>query len=373
MVKKFSGERLKICLFGDIAAPHLRRWAVYFFNRGHQVDIITLNEMEADDYGGANIHIVKKKFSGGGAAARMINFLPTLQEIKKILKRIRPDLIHGQDAGGNSWLAALSGFHPLVVTPWGSDILIHTKEDFISGFFTKYALKKADLILCDGVNIRDEMIKMGISNSKIKIFAFGVDVEKFKPALKESKRRKIIISTRFLTAVHDVETLVRAVPLVVKDFPEVKFIIIGDGNKKFFLERLACGEGAGEFIEFVGRVTEAQMAQYLRSSDIYVSTSLSESGLAASTAEAMACELPVINTDTGDIRSWIQDGKGGFVIPVKNPNILAEKLIYLLKNDSRRLAFGKNNRKIIEEKNNYRKEMADVEIIYKSIIKGYAI
>ncbi len=260
---------------------------------------------------------------------------------------------------------------PVVVTPGRHIFCDSRKEDFISGFFTKYVLKKAYFILCD-VSISDEIIKME-SNSKIKIFAFGVDVEKFRPALKESKRRKIIVSTRFLTAVHDVETLVRAVPLVVKDFPEVKFIIIGDGNKKFFLERLACGEGVGEFIEFVGRVTEAQMAQYLRSSDIYVSTSLSESGLAASTAEAMACELPVINTDTGDIRSWIQDGKGGFVIPVKNPNILAEKLIYLLKNDSWRLAFGKNNRKIIEEKNNYRKEMADVEIIYKSIIKGYAI
>ena len=197
MVEKFPDERLKICLFGDIAAPHLRRWAVYFSNRGHQIDIITLNEILAGDYGGANIHIIKKKFSGGGTLTRMINFFPALLEIKKILKRINPNLIHGQDAGGNSWLAALSGFRPLVITPWGSDILIHAKEDFISGFFTKYALKKADLILCDGANIRDEMIKMGISNSKIKIFAFGVDVEKFKPALKESKRRKIIVSTRF--------------------------------------------------------------------------------------------------------------------------------------------------------------------------------
>jgi hypothetical protein len=91
----------------------LRRWAVYFFNCGHQVDIITLNEMEADDYGGANIHVVKKKFSGGGAAARMFNFLPPLQECNKICKRIRPDLLHGQDAGGTAWRAALFWFHPL--------------------------------------------------------------------------------------------------------------------------------------------------------------------------------------------------------------------------------------------------------------------
>jgi len=112
------------------------------------------------------------------------------------------------------------------------------------------------------------------------------------------------------------------------------------------------------------------MSLYLKSADIYVSTSLSESGLAASTAEAMACELPVINTDTGDINLWIKDGKGGFIVPTKNPEVLAEKIVYLLRNDDERKKLGKNNRKVIEERNNYYKEMEKMEEIYKKIIRN---
>ena len=83
----------------------------------------------------------------------------------------------------------------------------------------------------------------------------------------------------------------------------------------------------------------------------------------------MACELPVINTATGDIDLWIEDGEGGFIVPVKNPPVLAEKIVYLLKNDEERKKLGKNNRKAIEERNNYYKEMEKMERIYKKLIR----
>ena len=119
----------------------------------------------------------------------------------------------------------------------------------------------------------------------------------------------------------------------------------------------------------MGKVEESEMVTYLQLSDIYVSTSISESGLASSTAEAMACELPVINTDTGDINLWIKNGEGGFIIPTESPKILAEKIIYLLKYEKERTKFGKINRKIIKERNNYYKEMAKMENVYEKLVK----
>jgi len=107
----------------------------------------------------------------------------------------------------------------------------------------------------------------------------------------------------------------------------------------------------------------------LNNADIYVSTSLSDSGLAASTAEAMASGLPVIVSDSGDNRQWVDDNKGGFVIPLKSPEILAEKIIYLLKNKTLLKSFGEYNRKIIEERNNYHKEMGKMEKLYEEITK----
>ena len=103
--------------------------------------------------------------------------------------------------------------------------------------------------------------------------------------------------------------------------------------------------------------------------DVYVSTSLSDAGIAASTAEAMACGLPVIVTDVADNKKWIDNGVNGFVVPVKDPKSLAEKIIYLLQNEDIRKKFGKINRKIIEERNNYYKEMEKMEDIYKELVQ----
>jgi len=75
-------------------------------------------------------------------------------------------------------------------------------------------------------------------------------------------------------------------------------------------------------------------------------------------------------TDTGDNKEWVKDGENGFIVPVKSPKRLAEKIIYLLKNEEKRKTFGKISRKIIENKNNYYLEMAKVEEIYKQLIKN---
>ena len=370
--------KMKICFFGDAAAHHLRRWAKYFTNKGHEVHVITFNSSILDNYGEVKVHIVKKWIPSSMLAARILSVIPMIIKLKTLLKNIAPDIIHAHSACGYAWMAMLSGFHPFVVTPWGGDVLIDIRNSKIEKFFTTLALKKADLITCDGENTKETMINLGIFSGKIKFITFGVDIQKFKPSLNNGNFRKqlfpsnskIVISTRFLTPIHDVEAFIKAIPAVLQEALNVKFVIIGNGPQMGHLMNLAKSLGIFNAIKFAGTVSEEEISLYLRSADIYVSTSLSESGLAGSTAEAMACELPVINTDTGDIGLWIKDGKGGFIIPTKNPEILAGKIIYLLKHENERMKFGKINRKIIEEKNNYYKEMAKMENIYKELISN---
>lgn len=369
---------MKICFFGDAAAHHLRRWAKYFTNKGHEIHVVTFNANILDNYGEVKVHIVKKWIPGSMLASRILSIIPMIIKLKTLLKNIAPDIIHSHSVGGYAYMVAASGFHPFIVTPWGSDVLIDIQNSRVERFFTKFALRKADVITCDGKNTKNTMINLGISPRKIKFITFGVDIQKFKPSPEKKDFRKklrlpnskIVVSTRFLTSVHDIETFIKAIPGVLREISDVKFVIIGNGPQKEYLMNLAKRLGIFNAIKFAGKVSEEEMSLYLKSADIYVSTSLSESGLAASTAEAMACELPVINTDTGDIRLWIKDGEGGFIVPTKNPEVLAEKIVYLLKNDDERKKLGKNNRKVIEERNNYYKEMEKMGEIYKKIIRN---
>jgi len=367
---------MKICFFGDAAAHHLRRWAKYFINKGHEVHVVTFNANILDNYGEVKVHIVKKRINNSMLISRILNVVPMITKLKALLRDINPDIIHSHSVGGYAYMVAASGFHPFIVTPWGSDVLIDIQNSRIEKFFTTLVLKKADAITCDGENTREIIINLGISSKKIKFITFGVDIQKFKPSSEKEYCKKklllpnseIVVSTRFLTSVHDVETFIKAIPMALEKISDVKFVIIGDGPQKEYLMNLAKNLGIFNAIRFAGKVLEEEMSLYLKSADIYVSTSLSESGLAASTAEAMACELPVINTDTGDIGLWIKDG--GFIVPTKNPEVLAEKIVYLLKNDEERKKLGKKNRKVIEERNNYYKEMEKMEEIYKKIIRN---
>ena len=296
--------------------------------------------------------------------------------VKKLIKEIRPSLLHIQYAGVNGVLGALSGFHPLLVTAHGSDILVTPKSPLVRPLI-KFVLRKADLITCDAEHLKKTMEKLGANLSRVKIIYFGVDTQKFSPGKKDKELiRKLdifdkpaIISLRYLKSIYDVESLIRAIPLVLKDFPGAVFLIAGEGDEKEKLKQIAKDLGVLKNTKFLGWVPEEEIPRYLRTADIYVSTSLSDAGIASSTAEAMACGLPVIVTDFGANSQWVKDGEGGFIVFLKSPESLAGKIILLLKDKNKRMNFGEFNRKIIEERNNYYREMEKVERIYEEVFQ----
>ncbi|GAH34462.1 unnamed protein product, partial [marine sediment metagenome] len=138
----------------------------------------------------------------------------------------------------------------------------------------------------------------------------------------------MIISFRSLEPIYDVESLIKAIPSVLKEIPSAKFIVAGDGEQRKYLENLGVSLGISGSIRFVGFVENDELPQYLASADVYVSTSLSDAGIAVSTAEAMACGLPVVITDFGDNRKWVENGINGFLVPPKSPEALASKIAY---------------------------------------------
>ena len=298
-------------------------------------------------------------------------------QFKRMIKNINPDIIHAHQIMDTTLLGAVSGFHPFVVTPWGSDILILSQESRISRWIVKYVVQRADLITTDGEHMKKPLVELGADPQKINIIYFGVNTGKFNPEQRDERLREelgilnspAIISLRRFEPIYDIESLIIAVPLVLREIPEAKFLLVEKGSKEAELKKLAKSLGISNSVRFVGWVPGDKLPRYLASTDIYVSTSLSDAGLAASTGEAMACGLPVIITDFGDNRKWVEDGVNGFTIPPKAPEVLAARIIYLLKNKETRKRFGRINREIIAEKNNWEKEMGKVAELYEGLIK----
>lgn len=158
--------------------------------------------------------------------------------------------------------------------------------------------------------------------------------------------------------------------MVVKKHSNVKFLIVGDGDQKVSLVNLASSLKVSQYIIFLGFLINDKLPKYLASADINVSTSTSDAGLAASTAEAMSSGIPVIITEFGDKSTWVKDTTNGLTFPIGDFQFLAEKICLLIENDGLRKIFGSRGREIIDMNNNYYKEMEKVNLIYQSVWQG---
>ncbi len=368
---------MRLLYLGDAAAEHLRRWSRHFAARGDEVHVVTWNPNVLDGFEPVTVHLIRKPNLPGplGRAASLLALLPRL---RRIVSETRTELVHAHTAEAYAWMARMCGHRPYMVTPWGTDILVSVRESPVTRMLTRGALIHADLVHCDGENTRDALQELGVAADRIAIATFGVDVRRFVAAQDRSAVRAslgiqggpVVVSTRTLNPIHDVHTVIRAAQKVLPHFPQATFLIVGGGSQATELAALASELGVAEHVRFVGRVEEDQMIACLQAADLYVSTSLSESGLAASTAEAMACELPVINTDTGDIRLWLGQGDGGRVIPTQAPEALASSIVELLSDPDLAARAGARNRAEIERRNNAYVEMEKVSALYSELIRS---
>ncbi len=371
---------MRLCFIADGTSTHTKRWVDYFAGRGHEVHLISSRFTEGYEGFDSRIqmHLLVKLVPELWRVSAYLSGALWLPQVRRLVREIRPDVLNAHYIGVPAYLAVASGFHPLVLTAWGSDILIDAKQNGIRRFLTGYSLKKADLITCDGENTREEMVRLGANVGKIRLIYHGVDTQKFNPNQREHRLKDelglaispTIISVRMLKPIYDVESLVKAMPVVIRRVPEAKLIIGGDGEQRDYLKNLARSLGVSSAIRFVGRIPHDELPKYIASADVYVSTSLSDGGIAVSTLEAMASGLPVVVTDCGDISKWITDGESGFIVPLKAPEAIAAKVGYLLESEERRAEFGRLAREVVENRADYEKEMLKVEKLYQELIDG---
>jgi len=369
---------MKLAFLAGANSIHSVRWIKYFADlpaqtgRGHEIIWISLAPPIDEAQGlikKVNFYELKPSPLSDINGPFAIRYLPfAVGQLKKILKSNAPDLIHVHSAGTYGLVGTLANFHPLVLTPWGTDILLTSA---LKKPLVKFIVKNADAFTCDGENTFKKLAELGADKNKIHLIRFGTDVEKFKPAThyKLQTKNYKIISLRSLEPVYDIETLIKAAAIVAGENQNIEFLIAGGGGERKRLEQMANGLGLIERgrVKFIGQIRNDLLPGYLQSADIYVSTALSDSGLSASTAEAMATGLPTIVTNTGDNKDWVDNE---FVIPVKSPEALAEKITSFIKNEKIRKIQGGRNRQIIEEKNNYYVEMTKIEKIYEQLALG---
>jgi glycosyltransferase involved in cell wall biosynthesis len=356
---------MKICYLANASSIHAIKMARFFATGGHEVHFISF-EAPLKNETGITFHVIRTN-----KKTLFLTFLFKAIRIKKLFHAIKPDIIHAHYLTKYGIIAWITGFHPCVVSVIGSDILTDAKG--IRKIPAIRVLRSADCIHCDGKNSFAEILSYGIPRQKVHLIYFGVDVSLFTPAIRDisnaENKKIVIISSRKLERLYDITSLIEAIPVIRQSLRDFVVMIIGSGPQMNMLEKKARDLSIPDYVKFYGRVPNEDLPDYLVSADIYVSTSLSDAGIAVSTAEAMACGLPVISTEGGDNAEWIEDGVNGFLIPKHSPGALAEKILLLAQNPEMRKDFGIKNRRIIELRFNNSHEMMKILKIYQELVQ----
>lgn len=352
---------LRIAVLADAESIHARRWCQHFSQAGYEVHLLSFKQAELE---GVHCHFIDAGTIqvAGGNWRVMLKY----KEVKAILRHIKPDVLHSLYATSYGMVGALAGFHPYVVTPLGTDILISPKQSVLYKYLLKYVFKKADVITTMAPHMTQAMHEMGVNPAKIQEVIFGINTTIFnrkKHQLPQGVFR--ISSIRNFEEVYNIPHFLKAIAKVKPKIPNLEVKLIGSGSLRDQLEQLCKELQIDDVVEFLGKVPQAKVVELLNTSHVAVSVSLSD-GNALSLLESMACGVYPVVSDIPANRQWINDGLNGRIVGTNDVDGLAEALLHAYMNYTS--IIGKAievSDQLIAQKGTWQANMQKMEMIYK--------
>ncbi|QEL66035.1 hypothetical protein OTERR_25590 [Oryzomicrobium terrae] len=350
----------KIIFLASAASVHSHKWVGLLSSSAYKIYWISTHE---NNVGKISSNVNYLEFTKGGAVFRFFQALCALYRLSAAGKVI----IHVHYIGYYALLAYLRPARRLVLTAWGSDVLINSRS-FLKRVFLKLALARALLVTYDGGNMKKRLLDLGCSSNKLLPIRFGVDTRKFcKKAHAEDFGVIKLISLRNHERIYDIETLLKAVKLLYVRGFHIKLSLYGTGYDSSRLNNIKNNLGLESVVNFYGRYEYNELPSILKGNDIYISTSLSDSGLSSSTAEAMACGLAVVITDVGENSMWVKDGVSGKLFVPSNANSCAEAIQFFIENSASRIECGRVAKNLMRHSNDMRIEAAKMKNAYEGV------
>jgi glycosyltransferase involved in cell wall biosynthesis len=365
---------------------------------GHTVHVVARDEQDSErTINGIQVHYIK---GVGNALTRYWRFARSAsKKIKELNKQNGFDIIHANlplvpsfAIPDDSAKAIVCAVH----STWKGEAMV-TKRDnpkelnpneksmlrfnFVLRSYEKKLMKRSDALIAVSKYTVDELTDLyGIDKTKIHVIYNGVDIERFKPRPNSAERRrefglekdqKVVLFVGRLYHRKGIDTLLRSVPPVLKEYSNVKFVISGTGfkQKEESLRNLAKELDIEDHVTFLGYVPDDKLPLLYSASDIFVLPAIYEN-FPFAILEAQATGLPVISTKVGGIPEFLVDNQNGYVIEPRDPTQLTQKVLALLQDPKLAKKMGDRGRKLIEEKFDWRLITSQVIDLYHKLLEN---
>ncbi len=326
--KRLAGTEIATCNL----AEHLAK-------RGHEVHVVTsLDEglPEESFEKGFYVHRLPRiEICLAGASV-------FCAEIVRTIQKINPDIIHVQGLGIAVPALISKRLLKIPYAVWGQGSDVYLPNQFVK-LTSKVVIKNADSVIALTENMREELLK--ICDRRISVVPNGINIEKFKSptGIRKKENEKTIIFVGRLHPVKGVKYLIEAMATVHKKMPNIRLVIVGDGIERLKLGELTKKLDLNDSVKFVGQVPQERVFENMNQADIFVLPSLSE-GFPVVLLEAMATGLPIIATNVRGIPDIVENGVNGYLVNIKNPSEIADRIIMLIQDNIMRKEISVNNR-----------------------------
>lgn len=347
----------RLLLLGDCRQVHLARWASFFKNAGYTV--LTASLETSDRFDGAI-----ERLSAPSFLPAFLRYPLCVGTVRSIIARFRPHIINAHFLPNYGMIAAMIHRTPWILSTWGSDIMLLPEKSPFHRWRTRYVLRRATFVTSDAEIMSSKLIALGCDPARILTVPYGVDLERFRPAEgPHAGAGPRLLSTRKLEPVYNIETIIDAFAHIRSACPAATLLVVGSGSMKQSLLTRARRSPAGDAIEFRDEVRHEAIPELLRTHDVYLSMSRSDT-TSVSLLEAMACGIFPVISDIPANREWIRDGEGGFLVPADDPHALAAAVKRAWADRNARERARSHNAAAVKERANWYENMARVNALF---------
>lgn len=281
-------------------------------------------------------------------------------DLRRVIRRIQPDVIHAGPVQTAAWLAGLSGFRPLVTMSWGSDLLMDADRSAWMQYLTKSTLQRSTVLVGDCLAVQHKAQIFGFPAERVVLFPWGVDLQHFSPGEAADFRERngwqpedcVLLCTRSWEPLYGVDVVVKAFIRAAKQESGLKLALLGGGSQSGWIHAELDRHGLLDRVHFGGQVNNLRLPEYYRAADVYVSASHSD-GSSVSLMEALACGRAVLVSDIPGNLEWITAGQEGWLFRDGDVGDLADKMAEAARRQDLLKAMGVAARRLAEQRANW--------------------
>ncbi len=364
---------MRILYFSRDYSSHDYRFLTALAQTGHSIGFLRLERgLHAQELRQLPPEINVLDWSGGGSAIKLTDGLSLLKDLKRIIKIYKPDLIQAGPIQRTAFMAAMTGFQPLVSMSWGYDLLIDAHRNAFWDLATRYTLKHSAALVNDCITTSNLAVSYGMNPEKIITFPWGIDLDHFTPGCQimaptpdENLRPFTLLSTRSWEPIYGVDVLARGFIKASKQNPNIHLVMLNNGSQSDQIQKIlspirishsapnTSDRQMGPTVFLPGQIKYDELPDYYRSADLYIAATHSD-GTSISLLEAMACGTPVLVSDIPGNREWVQTGRNGWLFLDGDEDALAAAILDAVNSHQKLAEMGHAARQIAEQRADWR-------------------